>query len=120
MAQPSDRQSAPTDAQPQTFERRAFIRYPCRFEMLWQLLGMVPQDLISAQVFDLSTTGVGLVLDQAIPSGKTLIIRLPTSTMGWNSHLVRIKHCTPMDDGRFQVGCSFVKPLSAAQLQAHL
>ncbi len=105
---------------PQTFERRAFIRYSQRFSILWQLLGMEPRDLISAKVFDLSTTGVGLVLDRAFPAGRVLMLRLPTSSQGWSSHLVRVKHCSPRADGSFQIGCSFVKPLSGLQLEAHL
>ena len=48
------------------------------------------------------------------------MLRLPTSTQGWNTHLVRVKHCARLDDGRYQIGCAFVKPLSLGQLQALL
>jgi hypothetical protein len=104
---------------PQTFERRAFVRYARRFDMLWQLLGVAPRDLAAAQVIDLSTTGLGIALDRALPTGKTLVVRLPTSTLGWGSHLVRVRYCRP-EGGGFLVGCAFVKPLSCKQLQAHL
>ena len=30
------------------------------------------------------------------------------------------EHCTRLDDGRYQVGCAFVKPLSTGQLQSLL
>jgi hypothetical protein len=120
MDQTPDRAlDAPQDL-PQTFERRAFIRYARRFDILWQLLGVERRDLTSGQVFDLSATGVGIVVDRAFPTGKVLVLRLPTATQGWSSHLVRIKHCAAGEDGLFQVGCAFVKPLSLAQLQAHL
>ena len=105
---------------PQTFERRAFIRYARRFDMLWQLLGVAPRDLTSAQIFDLSSTGVGMIVDHEVPADVALVIRIRTATQGWNSHLVRIRHSQRLDDGRFQIGCAFVKPLSAAQLQALL
>src|SRR4051812_5336797 len=107
-------------AVPQTFERRAFVRYPRRLESFWQLLGVRSADLASADVFDLSMTGLGLNVEQEFVANAILVLRLPTSTQGWNTHLVRVKHCTRLDDGRFQIGCAFVKPLSVAQFQALL
>jgi hypothetical protein len=110
----------PSDELPQTFERRAFVRYPRRLEMLWQFLGVSVPDLARADVFDLSVTGIGLVIDREFADNAILLLRLPSSTQGWNSHLVRVKHCQRQDDGRFQVGCAFVKPLKADQLRALL
>jgi hypothetical protein len=120
MLEPSPDKPAHSPNLPQTFERRAFVRYSHRFSILWQLLGMAAKDLTSARVFDLSTTGVGLILDREFPVGKVLILRLPSSTRGWNSHLVRVKYCRLQADGQFQIGCSFTKPLSAVQLESHL
>ncbi len=101
-------------------ERRAFLRYPRRLEMLWQLLGLAPRDLTRAVVFDLSASGVGLVIDRSLPAEALLVLRLPTSTAGWSSHLVRVKRCQEQADGTFRVGCAFVKPLSARQMQGLL
>jgi hypothetical protein len=120
MHETPDSPPAPAEDLPQTFERRAFIRYSRRLDMLWQLLGAEGPDLTSGQVFDLSVTGVGLVVDRPFPLGKVLVLRLPTSTQGWASHLVRVKRCVAVEGGRFQVGCAFVKPLSVIQLGAHL
>ena len=105
---------------PQTFERRAFVRYRRRLETLWAYLGVGTPDLTSGEVFDLSSTGVGLVLDRAFPAGTTLVLRLPTKTLGWSSHLVRVRRCDEVTPGLFQVGCAFVRPLSAGQLQSLL
>jgi hypothetical protein len=103
---------------PQTFERRAFVRYARRLETLWTYLGVGSDDLANGEVFDLSSTGVGLVLDQNFPADTTLVLRLPTKTLGWSSHLVRVKRCAEVTPGLFQVGCAFVKPLSGTQLQS--
>jgi hypothetical protein len=105
---------------PQTFERRAFVRYARRLEALWTYLGVVSHDLTNGEVFDLSTTGVGLVLELEFPADTALVLRLPTKTLGWSSHLVRVKRCVEVTPGLFQVGCAFVKPLSGAQFQAML
>jgi hypothetical protein len=119
MQQTPDEQLAPVDL-PQTFERRAFIRYARRFEVLWQLLGVAGPDVTSGQVFDLSATGVGIVADRPFPASKSLVLRLQTRQRGWSSHLVRVKHCTAVGKDRFQVGCAFIKPLSVRQLHDYL
>lgn len=105
---------------PQTFERRAYVRYVRRLEGLWQLLGVGSPDLIDGTLFDLSVTGVGLVVPRVFPVGTTLYIRLRSATRGWISHLARVRRCGPDGSGRFQIGCQFVKPLSVQQLQTYL
>jgi hypothetical protein len=101
-------------------ERRAFIRHARRLETLWTYLGLDSNYLTGGEVFDLSTTGVGLVLDTTFTADTTLVIRLPTATLGWSSHLVRVKRCDEVRPGRFRVGCAFVKPLAEAELNALL
>ena len=110
----------PNPGLPQTRERRAFIRYARRFEMLWLFLGLSPGDQAQAAVRDVSATGVGLMSETALPIDALLVLRLPTLTLGWSSHLVRVKRCIPHGEAAFQVGCGFVKPLTAHQLQGLL
>src|SRR5262245_41001464 len=99
----------PTEA-PQALDRRAFVRHRRRLEMFWQLIGVASApDLTSAVVFDLSLTGVSILVDREFAAGTVLFLRLPSATMGWNSHLVRVMHCRQREDGRYQVGCGFVK-----------
>jgi hypothetical protein len=105
---------------PQTFERRAFVRYARRLDALWLFLGVASPDLTSARLADLSVTGVGLLVDQAFPVHTSLAIRLPTVTRGWSTHLVRVKRCLTAGAGQYEIGCTFVKPLSATQLQGFL
>jgi PilZ domain len=105
---------------PQTFERRAFVRYARRLDALWLFLGVSSRDLTSAKLVDLSVTGVGLIVDQAFPVHTSLAIRLPTITQGWSTHLVRVKRCAEVRAGQYEIGCTFVKPLSATQLQGFL
>jgi hypothetical protein len=109
---------APPESEPQTFERRAFVRYPRRLESFWQLLGVRTHDLASAEVSDLSMAGLALTVEQAFGENTILVLRLPTATLGWNTHLVRVKHCERIDEKRFRIGCAFVKPLSVGQFQS--
>jgi hypothetical protein len=108
----------PPATEPQTFERRAFVRYPRRLESFWQLLGVRSRDQAAADVHDLSMTGLALTVEHEFAADAILVLRLPTATLGWNTHLVRVKHCQRLDDSRFQIGCAFVKPLSVGQFQA--
>ena len=105
---------------PQTFERRAFVRYARRLDALWLYLGVSSRELTSAQLTDLSITGVGLMVDHKFPVHTSLAIRLPTITQGWSTHLVRVKRCVEAGVGQYEIGCTFVKPLSATQLQGFL
>ena len=105
---------------PQTFERRAFVRYARRLDSLWLFLGVASRDLADAKLSDLSVTGVGLIVDRAFPVHTSLAIRLPTITQGWSTHLVRVKRCVEVRAGQYEIGCTFVKTLSATQLQGFL
>jgi hypothetical protein len=100
-------------------ERRAYIRYPRRLEVLWQLLGLA-RDLTTARVFDLSAAGIGMVSDRYFPPETLLLVRLPTPTRGWASHLVRVKHSRALGANEFQSGCAFVRTLTDEEMKALL
>jgi c-di-GMP-binding flagellar brake protein YcgR len=101
-------------------DRRAFLRYSHDLQTHWQFLIDDQEEMASARLFDLSATGIGLMTNRAFPVGKTIVIRIPTLTRGWNSHLVRIKRCRELETGEFEIGGMFVKPLSEQELSAHL
>lgn len=105
---------------PERHERRASVRFSRRLESFWQFLGLGAEEHPVADVSDLSITGLRLLCETDFEVGAVLLLRLPTATMGWNSHLARVKHCARQADGRFRVGCAFVKPLSEEQLEALL
>jgi hypothetical protein len=88
--------------------------------MLWRLLGLTGRDQTPARIVDISAGGVGLVSDRPMPMDSLLVLRLPTTTAGWVSYLVRVKRCNRQADGAYQVGCAFVKPLSRVQMRVLL
>jgi hypothetical protein len=113
--------SAPKPARvslpPQAAERRAWVRYPSRrLQLLWHLFGVKPPEQRPAKIQDISLQGVGLVVDRSFPQGSVLVLRLPGSLLESRSVLVRVKHLEPLADGQFQVGCTFVVPLTDTQL----
>jgi hypothetical protein len=109
-----------SDPLPPKDERRAFVRHRRPLDVLWQLLGLPPRDMISGQVIDLSLTGVGLMVDKPFDVDAHLMLRLPTATRGWATYLVRVHNCQPLSPGSYKLGCSFARPLKPEQLEAHL
>ncbi|HTU19469.1 MAG TPA: PilZ domain-containing protein [Gemmataceae bacterium] len=115
----ADSADTPTGAarKPQVSERRAWVRYPPRrLEMLWHLFGMKPPEQRQARIQDISTQGIGLIVDRAFAQGSVLVLRLPGTSLDSRPLLVRVKHLQPLPSGEFKAGCTFVVPLSDAQL----
>jgi hypothetical protein len=103
----------------QTSERRAWIRFRSRTpEVYWQLFGSKEQDLWPAQVLNVSTRGIGLLLDRAVTTGTILTFKLSKTDLKAKGYLVRVKHVSPLDSGKFKIGATFVVPLSDEQLHA--
>jgi hypothetical protein len=117
MAQADDHQDA-GDQDVQGAERRAWVRYPRRLEMVWQLFGARQDEGWSASLFDISQTGVGLIINRSFPPGTVLTVRLrPCSRTPSRTMLVRVKHCTARPDGEWLVGCTFVVKLKDGELK---
>jgi hypothetical protein len=103
--------------QPQTSERRAWVRYPPRrLEMIWHLFGMKPPEQRSACIQDISTQGIGLILDRCFPQGSVLVLRFPGTSLETRPVLVRVKHLQQLESNEFKAGCTFVVPLTEEQL----
>lgn len=102
---------------PQTAERRAWVRYPAKpFQMIWHLFGIKPPEQRAARIQDVSTQGIGLIVDRSFAQGSVLVLRFPGTSLEARQVLVRVKHLQQVADGQFQVGCTFVVPLSEQQL----
>jgi hypothetical protein len=84
--------------------------------MLWHLFGMKPPEQRPARIQDISSQGVGLIVDRSFAQGSVLVLRFPGSSLEARPILVRVKHLQPLSQGEFKVGCTFVVPLSEEQL----
>jgi hypothetical protein len=97
------------------FERRVAERHDCRLDATTQPLEAQDALAWGATVRDVSRTGVGLAVCFPFRAGSYLAIDLNGHT-----HLTRVAQVRDRDDGTWQIGCEFVKPLSDAQLEALL
>jgi hypothetical protein len=85
----------------------------------WRRLGAADGTAQPAEAHNLSNSGIGLVVSTPLPRGALLLVQLQTPAERFASPLlVRVRHEAEEAGGRFRIGCSFAKKLSAAELQA--
>ncbi len=97
--------------------QRATIRYRCPPAAAGRVYLAEDLAFIRAWLHNLSTTGIGLVLNKPLHEGLLLTIQLRGTRQQKRFHLeARVVHSTPKD-GAWLVGCQFVTPLSAGDLQ---
>lgn len=101
-------------------ERRAFVRHPVTQRCLCHPVQPRGHALWEARIEDLSTGGLRLTAHHRFQKGEILTIELPNPPAGSRAKFfVRVRHCTYK--GAFSVaGCSFIKKLSADELEALL
>ena len=108
---------APLRVPAEVAERRAAVRYPSQSATACH---PVPDGdvLCSARVVDISTTGVGLVVDRFVEPETLLAIELPSDgpTPGYTL-LVEVRHATARGEGEWRLGCSFARELSEDELR---
>ena len=71
-----------------------------------------------AMIYDLSRSGIGLVVNQSFDAGTELAIELfsPDMILSYTI-LTRVAHSTRQTNGSWLVGCRFVRELSEEELQ---
>jgi hypothetical protein len=99
-------------------DRRASGRHPCTLETSC-LQPTDGQHSWDARVVDISSTGVGLLLERRFEPGTLLSFRLEGPAGGQSCNaFARVIHATRQSDGRWLLGCALVGELDAAQLRA--
>ncbi len=102
-----------------TAERRASPRLPCDIETKCQPISGGLSKAWSARAVDISTGGVGLVLERRFEPGAMLTANL-TSADGESTRtlFLRVAHVARHEDGGWRHGCAFASELTAEELQA--
>jgi hypothetical protein len=111
----------PRTGQASPVERRAWIRYPTDRDAFCQPeTGRKDHDLWwQAQIRDISTGGIGLVLNRGFKPGTLLSVELPSTNQSLLIlRLARVVHATAQADGSWVIGCEFATHLRDDDLQA--
>jgi hypothetical protein len=109
-------------AKPSGAERRASVRYPCSEENFSSDNSCRPitarkNEAWAATVRDLSTGGVGIVVNRRFEPGTLLSVELQDSEQTVNRNLlVRVVRVLEQGEGRWLLGCAFTNKLSDADL----
>jgi hypothetical protein len=99
------------------FERRSERRI--RLGTIYSCRLVAPPDLRcrAALVYDVSPTGIALVLPDPLPVGAILVVRPGGLTRPDEVVGMRVRHIREMSDGRWLIGCSHAQEISPGELR---
>jgi hypothetical protein len=102
-------------------QRRSEPRYHCGPATLGQVCTSESAETCRGWVLDLSAQGAGVLLNQPLPP-ETFCILLIKTTAGDRRYelLGRVMHATTRPTGDWLIGCQFIDPLTADDLDALL
>ncbi len=109
---------------PSGAEKRAAVRYPCDTDSFSQDNSCRPisahrNDTWSATVRDLSTGGVGIVVNRRFEPGTLLSVELQDAEQTTNRILlVRVVRVLREEGDKWLLGCAFTTKLTDAELLA--
>ena len=95
-------------------DRRGWERFPSSIELIYQAVQVQPLVWRPAKAYDLSVTGIGLEVQEAVPLGALLQLELAGGLM-----LAIVVRVTETPAGR-HLGCSFVRELDQSGYIARL
>jgi PilZ domain len=101
-------------------ERRGAVRHSCSFDTACH---PVPEgvDLCAARVQDISTTGVGLLVDRYVEPETFLGLDLQSEDESLAyTLLVQVRHAQARGEAEWFLGCAFARELSEYELEALL
>lgn len=116
--------SEPTPSIPAGAERRASVRYPCSADSFSADNSCRPitarrGEAWAATVRDLSTGGVGIVVNRRFEPGTLLSVELQDAEQTVNRILlVRVVRVSADENGRWLLGCAFTSKLTDGELLA--
>jgi hypothetical protein len=106
---------------PPPSDKRTWVRFPCRTQASFFLVRDPEEKERSAQVVDVSTSGVGLRVSQPVVVGGLLSVDLhgPQGPEGVIM-LASVVRVTPGPESDWTLGCNFIRELSDEELKGVL
>jgi c-di-GMP-binding flagellar brake protein YcgR len=123
------RELSPTDLErfgarlkpPPEQDQRSWVRHPCTLTANYQCVGEEPAAPATAQVLNISASGVGLLLKEALETGSLINLNLHNSQGALvRTILACVVHRTLRANGEVVAGCNFIRALRDAELRALL
>jgi hypothetical protein len=101
-------------------ERRQGVRLPSAVRTTCRLAVDPGPESLPAAVRDVSSGGVGLLLDRPMPAGMLLHVELPACGPAVSPLLACVAHAECRGEGAWSVGCSFIRDLNERELRSFL
>lgn len=98
-------------------DRRSAERHLCSMEATSQSLESVQPLSWGAVVNDISSGGLSVTICYPFRAGTFLSIDLQTPQGMVRSMMVRVVHVQDRNDGKWRLGCEFLKPLSDSEFE---
>ncbi len=110
----------PPDCPPTTFaDRRRAARRPAR-DTVGRLSGIADEDLGCGLVWDLSTTGLSMLLSRSVEPGTLARAEMTRANGATVSRVLRVVRLARLGTGEYALGAQFVRPLDAAEVRPFL
>jgi c-di-GMP-binding flagellar brake protein YcgR len=98
-------------------DQRTWMRFPCEVKANFHKIGEPDQHVHEAQVMNISASGVGLEVTEAVEVGALLNLHI-TGKQGHERTLITcVVHASRTDDGKWKLGCNFIRELSESDFQ---
>lgn len=106
---------------PSPEDQRSWVRHPCNLKAAYERVGEGDEQTYDAQVLNVSASGVGLIVNEAVEPGSLINLRLysPAGDL-LRTILACVVHSTQRPSGERVIGCNFIRELGDEELAALL
>lgn len=100
-------------------DKRSFVRFPCNVKATYERTEDPADTTASAEVDNVSATGIGLLLDRPLELGSLLNVHLRHAERDdTRTILACVVHVTTRPGGKCLLGCNFIRELADDDMKA--
>jgi len=100
-------------------DKRAFVRFPCNVKATYERTDDPEEKQVSAEVDNVSATGIGLLLNHPLELGSLLNLHLCHAERDQTRTILAcVVHVTTRPGGKCLLGCNFIRELADEDLKA--
>ena len=116
MPAPTSACSPPTSPPPAFAERRRAARRPVQ-DTVGRLTVVADGELALGLVWDISATGISMLLDARVEPGTLARVVLTRARGAALSRWLRVVRLSRLGTGEYALGAQFIRPLDAAEMR---
>jgi hypothetical protein len=93
------------------------VRFRCARQAVGRAFISNSFTTLNARIVDVSTSGIGLLLDQPLEAGTRLNVELDGTLASLFEIVADVKHVTALADGRWRCGCELLWRLTEDEVR---